>query len=231
MGIYLSTATPHFLTRSNMVNVSRQTSITAILAIGQTLVIISGGIPTSVVVAAAWGILAAVLMTQLNIAGLTIGPISLGGASDRPPGGYARRRDQRHHHHQRADPRLHRDDGHVYRAARDLSADHRRPARTLSPDGDGAKGYLPEQMIWLGSGDLFGLPVAGLVAMAVVTIGWFILRYTALGRSVYAVGGNREAARVSGINVDRTKIMVYVLSGLAAVAGFRARRAANSSNA
>jgi ribose transport system permease protein len=72
------------------------------------------------------------------------------------------------------------------------------------------KGHLPEQMIWLGSGDLFGLPVAGLVAMAVVTIGRFILRYTALGRSVYAVGGNRSG-EVSGINVDRTKIMVYVL--------------------
>jgi ribose transport system permease protein len=87
-------------------------------------------------------------------------------------------------------------------------------------------------MIWLGSGNLFGLPVAGLVAMAVVTIGWFILRYTALGRSVYAVGGNREAARVSGINVDRTKIMVYVLSGLfAAVAGFVLAGRLNSANA
>ena len=86
-------------------------------------------------------------------------------------------------------------------------------------------------MIWLGSGDLFGLPVAGLVAMAVVTIGWFILRYTALGRSVYAVGGTGKR-RVSGINVDRTKIMVYVLSGLfAAVAGFVLAGRLNSSNA
>jgi ribose transport system permease protein len=94
------------------------------------------------------------------------------------------------------------------------------------------KGYLPEQMIWLGSGDLYGLPVAGLVAIGVVIIGWFILRYTALGRSIYAVGGNREAARVSGINVDRTKIMVYLLSGLfAAIAGLVLAGRLNSANA
>jgi ribose transport system permease protein len=53
-----------------------------------------------------------------------------------------------------------------------------------------------------------------------------------LGRSVYAIGGNREAARVSGINVDRTKIWVYVFSGLmAAIAGFVLAGRLNSANA
>jgi ribose transport system permease protein len=65
-----------------------------------------------------------------------------------------------------------------------------------------------------------------------VLVGWFILRYTVLGRSVYAMGGNRDAARVSGINIDRTKILVYVISGLmAAVAGIVLSGRLNSANA
>jgi ribose/xylose/arabinose/galactoside ABC-type transport system permease subunit len=94
------------------------------------------------------------------------------------------------------------------------------------------KGYLPEEMIWLGNGSVLGIPTAGLVALLTIIIGWFILRYTALGRSIYAVGGNRDAARVSGISIDRTKIAVYVLSGLmAAIAGFVLAGRLNSSNA
>ena len=59
-----------------------------------------------------------------------------------------------------------------------------------------------------------------------------MLRYTVLGRSIYAVGGNREAARVSGISTDRTKIAVYLLSGLmAALAGFVLAGRLNSANA
>src|SRR5512136_2599340 len=53
-----------------------------------------------------------------------------------------------------------------------------------------------------------------------------------LGRTIFAVGGNREAARVSGINIDRTKVAVYLLSGLiAGLAGFVLAGRMNSSNA
>jgi ribose transport system permease protein len=87
-------------------------------------------------------------------------------------------------------------------------------------------------MIWLGGGGIYGIPVAGLIALLTVIAGWYILRYLALGRSIYAVGGNREAARVSGINVDKTKIWVYVFSGLmAAIAGFVLAGRLNSANA
>lgn len=68
--------------------------------------------------------------------------------------------------------------------------------------------------------------------MVCVFIGWFILRYTALGRSIYAVGGNREAARVSGINIDRTKLAVYTICGLmCAVGGIVLAGRLNSANA
>jgi ribose transport system permease protein len=89
-----------------------------------------------------------------------------------------------------------------------------------------------KRMIWMGSSDLLGIPVAGWIALLVAVIGWFILRYTALGRSVYAVGGNREAARVSGINIDRTKLAVYAISGItAAIGGFVLAGRLNSANA
>jgi ribose/xylose/arabinose/galactoside ABC-type transport system permease subunit len=94
------------------------------------------------------------------------------------------------------------------------------------------RGYLPDPMIWLGGGSIVGIPVAGLVALGAVALGWFVLRYTVLGRAIYAVGGNREAARVSGISIDRTKIAVYTLAGfLSAVGGIVLAGRLNSANA
>jgi ribose transport system permease protein len=64
------------------------------------------------------------------------------------------------------------------------------------------------------------LPYPVIIFLAVVAIGTFLLHFTVLGRYVYAIGGNREAARYSGIDVDRVETMTYVVSaGLAGVAG------------
>ncbi len=235
LGIYLSAATPHFLTGSNMINVARQTSITAILAIGQTLVIIAGGIDLSVgAVAAISASTAAVMLTQqFTIGGLVIGPVGFGwglliailvGLIAGGLNGLLITR------------------GHIpdFIATMGMSTAIRGVALLITgglpvPSHHTAtelKGYLPEQMVWLGNGNVLGLPVAGIIAVLVVIVGWFILRYTVLGRSIYSVGGNREAARVSGINVDRTKLMVYILSGvMAAVAGFVLAGRLNSANA
>jgi len=66
----------------------------------------------------------------------------------------------------------------------------------------------------------------------VVIIGWLILTQTVLGRSILAVGGNREAARVSGLKVDRIKIATYTIMGMmAAVAGIVLTGRMNSANA
>jgi ribose transport system permease protein len=94
------------------------------------------------------------------------------------------------------------------------------------------KAYLPEEIIWLGSGFVFGVPTGALVALAIAVAGWVILNHTGLGRAIFAVGGNREAARVSGINVDRTRIAVYTIMGLmAAIAGLVLVGRMNSANA
>jgi ribose/xylose/arabinose/galactoside ABC-type transport system permease subunit len=94
------------------------------------------------------------------------------------------------------------------------------------------RAYLPPQIIWLGSGRILGIPVSLIIALIIVVLGWMILRHTTLGRSIYAIGGNKEAAAISGINVDLTKIKIYALSGLlTAVAGILLIGRMNSANA
>jgi ribose/xylose/arabinose/galactoside ABC-type transport system permease subunit len=69
---------------------------------------------------------------------------------------------------------------------------------------------------WLGQGFLLGLPVPVWAFMLVAAVGFFVLRYTAFGRNIYAVGSNPEAARLSGINVGATIFCVYLISGFLA---------------
>lgn len=68
---------------------------------------------------------------------------------------------------------------------------------------------------YLGTGRVFGrVPVAVLVFLAVVAIGWFVLNRTAFGRYVVAVGGNAEAARIAGIRIQWIRFRVYLISAL-----------------
>jgi ribose transport system permease protein len=67
-----------------------------------------------------------------------------------------------------------------------------------------------------GQGDLFGLPIPGLVALVAAVAGWLALRSTRFGRHSLAIGGSEEAARLMGLNVDRTLVTAYAVSGLLA---------------
>lgn len=233
--LFLTLSTPFFLTESNLTNVMRRTAIVAILAVGQTFVILSSGIDLSVgSTAALAGSLSAVMMTQpVRIGDWQIGPVDFGV-------------------------------GLVIALATGVIAglingliitwgripDFIATLGTLAvfqgiallvtqglpiPSFSSEPGYinrLPEQLVALGSGRLLGIPVPAVIAVVVVAVAWFVLRYTALGRSIYAVGGNREAARVSGVNIDRTRIFAYMISGfLAAIAGFVLVGRLNSANA
>jgi ribose/xylose/arabinose/galactoside ABC-type transport system permease subunit len=66
----------------------------------------------------------------------------------------------------------------------------------------------------IGQGTLFGIPIPALVLGLVGVVAWIVLSFTRFGRYVYAVGGNREAARAAGINVGLVTFAVYVISGL-----------------
>ena len=235
LSAYLTFATPYFLTPGNLTNVIRQSSITAIIAVGQTMVIIAAGIDLSVgAIAAISASVAAVMMTQqIHIAGLVFGPVSIwvgipiallvGFLAGKLNGFIITRA------------------GIPDFIATLGTLTMLRGIALLITDGlpvpshitaTELKGYLPEAMIWMGDGKIYGFPVAGVIALIVVGIGGFILRYTAVGRSFYAVGGNREAVRVSGISINRTKIAVYTICGItAALGGIVLAGRLNSANA
>lgn len=79
---------------------------------------------------------------------------------------------------------------------------------------------LPEVFLFLGSGRFLGLPMPIWISGIAVLLVSLFLRYHWAGRSIYAIGGNAEAARTAGINVPRTKIILFIVAGmLAALAG------------
>lgn len=81
-------------------------------------------------------------------------------------------------------------------------------------------GSVPKSMRFLARGMVGPFPFALFVIIVFIVLAWFVLKYTRFGRHLYAVGGNNEIARLAGINVDRTRILTYVISGvLAALAG------------
>jgi len=80
--------------------------------------------------------------------------------------------------------------------------------------------YLPDDFIYLGSAKLFGvLPVAVLVWIGVFLIGWVLIDYHRLGKDILALGNNEEAAFIAGVNIDRTKILCFVIAGILAALG------------
>jgi galactofuranose transport system permease protein len=87
-------------------------------------------------------------------------------------------------------------------------------------------------LIYLGSGDLFGLPVLVWIAVVMVLIVAFIVRRTVFGRRLLAIGGNRASAELAGLPVKRVLISVYVIcSVLASIAGVLAVARIQSSDA
>jgi ribose transport system permease protein len=224
--IYLSFASPYFFTVGNLMNITRQSSINAILAIGQTMVIISAGIDLSVgAVLALSASISAVAMSYwgLNFGfsiflGLIVGTLigCINGiiiTKGRIPDFVATLG--------------------VMTTARGIALILTGGLPVPSHfTATALKGYLPLGLIWLGSGDIFGIPVPALIVVAVTILGWIILNHTTLGRAIYAVGGNSEAAKTSGINVEGTKIIAYSIMGLlAAVAGIVLTGRLNSANA
>ncbi|QEH48821.1 ABC transporter permease [Aggregatibacter actinomycetemcomitans] len=83
---------------------------------------------------------------------------------------------------------------------------------------------FPEALRFFGNGRLnitdgFGIPIPVIIALIVVLISFYILTQTIFGRQVYALGSNREAVRLSGINVDKLEIKTYVINGALAAIG------------
>lgn len=206
MCILFSVMNPLFLTPGNILNILRQVSFNAILAMGMLMVIITGGIDLSVgsVVALAAVVTASFVQTAgpllpvplAILAGLLIGAFC--GAFN----GILITKG-------RLAPFI------VTMVMMTMA----RGAAQLFTKGRPVTGLL-ESFDFLGAGSIAGIPVPIYIMAVVVLITHFILKYTRAGRYIYAVGGNEQAAVASGLKVNRMKIFVYIYSGiLAALVG------------
>jgi len=84
----------------------------------------------------------------------------------------------------------------------------------ILPNGEEAEGMFSEAFLYLGQGRLFDLiPIPVIFMLALGLIVYIVLNHTKWGRIFYAIGGNAEAARLVGANVNRYRVMAYVLSG------------------
>jgi len=195
-------ATPKFLTTQNLLNVGVQAAVTAILAFGMTFVIVTAGIDLSVgSVAALSAICAGWSVTTGGMPGwlaLVVGPLVglLAGAVSGLAIAY----------------------GKLPAFIATLAMLSIARGLTLVVSG-GRPIEMPGAVTWLGA-NIGPVPVPIVVMIVAAIITSFILTRTVFGRSLYAIGGNEEAARLAGLPVKRTTAAVYALSGLfAAIAG------------
>jgi ribose transport system permease protein len=223
--VAFSIATPDFLTGANLVNILRQYAVLMILAVGQTLVIVSRGIDLSVASTAAlsgcvmgvsfahWGWPEPVALLFGLAAGFAVGAFN----------GFVITK--------WSVPDFIATLG-TFVAVRGIAllVTGGLPVPDYERAVEGRT--LPELVSTLGVDSILGIPLIACVALACVLIGGLILSRTKLGRSAYAIGGNTEAARMSGIKVGRSKMWIYIISGLlAAVGGFMLTGRQASANA
>ena len=78
---------------------------------------------------------------------------------------------------------------------------------------------LPPEFNFLGQGRLLEIPLPVFIAIAISVILWFVLRFTTLGRRWYAIGGNVEVSRLSGVNVRRARLLAFTVAGLVSAIG------------
>ncbi|WED23609.1 ABC transporter permease [Vibrio sp. JC009] len=186
-----------FMSLDNLSIVAQQASINTVLAAGMTFVILTGGIDLSVGSILAAAAMIAVIVSKIPAFGMLGLPAAMlvGALFGLLNGGLIA--------FLRLPPFI------VTLGA--LTA-VRGAARLLGNDTTVFNPEMPFDFI--GNGSLFGIPWLVIIAAAVILISWFILKRTVLGIHIYSVGGNENAARLSGINVAAVLLFVYGMSGL-----------------
>ena len=200
----LSIGNPNFLTFQNLINVVRQISINGILAVGVTYVLLTGGVDLSLgSLVALTGVVAACLAHPDQypaivpvLAGVAAG--ALCGAAN----GWVVTK------------------GRVAPFVVTLGMMTIARGLALRISGGMPVSNLSKQFTWLGSGDLAGIPIPIVILSAIALLSHVFLKNVRLGRYIYAVGGNENAARAAGINVDAVKLFAYTVCGaMAGLAG------------
>jgi ribose transport system permease protein len=203
VGIILTIASPVFLTHNNLMNVGLATSVAALLAVGQTYVIILAEIDLSV--GAALGFTAVVTAQTLRDHGLVAGVaagVATGAAIGLVNGLLVTKTRMPSFIATLATMSV--------LSGLSLQLTKGNPVAVTDYDFQG-----------IGQNRLAGVPVPVVIMLVVFALFGYLLARTRFGRHVYATGDNTEAARLSGVRTDRVKILAFVVSGvLAALAGF-----------
>ncbi|MCO4254067.1 ABC transporter permease [Pseudarthrobacter cellobiosi] len=202
--IVLSLMSPYFLTWRNLSNVVTQNSDIGIMAVGAALVILIGGIDLSVgstlalsIMTSAWLYRSAGQPFELCVvAGLAVGAAV--GLVNGVLSTYGR----------------------IQPFVATLATMSAGAGLALYLTNGNPIGGFPDWYLAITSNDILGIPLEGLIMVATFLIAAYWLRFRPSGRALYAIGGNAEVARLSGLNVTRIKIGVYVIAGLlSALAG------------
>ena len=211
--VVISIMSDKFLTTSNLWNVMRQISVNICISVGMTLVVLTAGIDLSIgsVLALCGAITAGLLKNGIEIPtanlfiGFTVtGSIVAGllaGAALGWFNGWAITKF-------RVPPFV----------ATLAMLTIARGLTMLWTKGFPISG-LGENFAWLGTGWFLGIPLPVWISGIVILIAVVITNKTKLGRYIYAIGGNENAARLSGINIKKIKIAVYTIAGLLAAVG------------
>jgi ribose transport system permease protein len=194
--VSLSLSSPYFFTASNLYNVMDQSVVTGMVALGQTLVILIGGIDLSV--GALAGVTGIVLGLACHAAGLfggiaaCLGVGALAGLINGviiTYGGVA-----------------------AFVVTLGMMAIGRSMAYVLS--GANSISDLPPGLSDISTGTVAGLPVDFACLLAAYALCWLFLTYAKGGRTLYAIGSNVEAARVAGLSIALWSVLAYVVSGV-----------------
>jgi ribose/xylose/arabinose/galactoside ABC-type transport system permease subunit len=191
----------HFLQVDNLLNVSRQTAIVGILGIGMTFVILTAGIDLSIGSIVGFSAIACASAISKGVpwplglliglaAGATVGAINGLGITKG-----------------RLQPFI---------MTLGMLVITRGVTMTYADGKPISLGDKGDTLAWLGTGAFLRVPVPVWILAGFATVAAIALRFTPFGRHVYAVGDNREAARLSGINTNRVIFSVYVISGICA---------------
>jgi len=200
--IFFSCSSEYFLDSYNLMNILVQSSLIAIIAVGQTFVILTGGIDLSVGSIVA---LSSVSTGLMLVSGVSI-PISIilgvlvgvaAGIINGATVAYGKVP--------------------AFIVTLGMMSIARGGALALN-NGRPVSG-LPFQFERIASAEFFGVPIFAIYMVVIYIVGYFILYKTRLGRHIFAIGGNREATKLSGINVKKNEMSAYVISGLLAGLG------------
>ena len=203
MCIVLTVASDKFLTVTNLMTIIKQISIQSIVAIGMTMIIISGNIDLSVgSLVALCSVSGAMIMNKgLPMIAAVIASVIIGALVGFITGGVT--------------AKLKR---HSFLVTLSLMTALRGLAQTMT-NGRPVAG-LPSAFGKIASASIGPVPLLVIYMIVLYAIFMYVMKYTAFGRSIYAVGSNQESARLSGINIEMVKTMVFVISGaLCGIAG------------